>query len=219
MQTEENEKKIRKNRRDTGLLRYAVPVMLLASLLLTGCGEPKKAREARMQGIEELNQEKLEEAIASFDTALREADGIVDEFELDILKYRGEAEYRLGDYEAAVHTYEILSDVDGEKPEYTRCRNRAEIWRANEEGLRFLEEGHSEDAIAAFEAGLSLAEESGDEALMGEAEKLLRYNIGAAYETQGEFARALTIFREYAKAYGTTPELEKEITFLDGRVN
>ena len=219
MQTEQSEKKKQKNRRDTVLLRYAVPVMLLVSLLLTGCGEPKKAREARMQGIEQLNQEKLEEAIASFDAALREADGIVDEFELDILKYRGEAEYRLGDYAAAVHTYEILSDVDGEKAEYTRCRNRAEIRRANEEGLRLLAEGNSEDAIAAFEAGLSLAEESGDEALRGEAEKLLLYNIGAAYETQGEFVRALEVFQEYGSAYGTTPELEKEIAFLDGRVN
>ena len=38
--------------------------------------------------------------------------------ELDILKYRAEAEYKIGDYRAAAHTYDVLSQVDGEKPEY-----------------------------------------------------------------------------------------------------
>ena len=56
-------------------------------LLLTGCGDSKEAREARMSGIEQLNQKNYEEAIASFDRALSEADGIVGAFELDVLKY------------------------------------------------------------------------------------------------------------------------------------
>ena len=43
----------------------------------------------------------------SFDLALKEADGVVNAFELDILKYRGEAEFMLEDYEAAAHTYGI----------------------------------------------------------------------------------------------------------------
>ena len=54
----------------------------------------------------------------SFDLALKEADGVVNAFELDILKYRGEAEFMLEDYEAAAHTYGILADVDGKEPEY-----------------------------------------------------------------------------------------------------
>ena len=50
--------------------------------------------------------------------ALDEADGIVGPFELDVLKYRAEAEYLTEDYRAAAHTYDILADVDGEKREY-----------------------------------------------------------------------------------------------------
>lgn len=204
--------------RQTAVILCAV-ILSAAGVLLSGCGEPKKAREARLQGIEQMNQKQFEDAIISFDTALNEADGVVDEFELDILKYRGEAEYRLGDYEAAVHTYEILEDVDGERQEYLRCRNRAKVQSANEKGLDLLEEGNSEDAIAAFEEGLVLAEESGDETLIQEAKQLLSYNMGAAYEKQGEFARALEIFQEYASAYGMSEKLEKEITFLNGRIN
>ena len=89
-----------------------------AALLLTGCGDSEKAREARMAGIEQMNQENYEDAIASFDKALDEADGIVGPFELDVLKYRAEAEYLTEDYRAAAHTYDILADVDGEKREY-----------------------------------------------------------------------------------------------------
>ena len=89
-----------------------------AALLLTGCGDSKKAREARMTGIEQMNQENYEDAIASFDKALDEADGIVGPFELDVLKYRAEAEYLTEDYRAAAHTYDILADVDGGKREY-----------------------------------------------------------------------------------------------------
>ncbi|MDD6074790.1 MAG: tetratricopeptide repeat protein [Clostridium sp.] len=208
-----------RTKRENGKKFRCAAALCAAALLLSGCGEPKKAREARLQGIEQMNQEQLEEAVVSFDTALKEADGVVDEFELDILKYRGEAEYRLGDYEAAVHTYEILAEVDGKKTEYLRCRNRAEVQLVNEKGLAFLEEGNGEDAVSAFEEGLALAEESGDEALMQEAKQLLSYNIGAAYEKQGEFAKALEIFQEYASAYGMTEKLEKEIAFLNGRIN
>ena len=82
---------------------------LAVGALLSGC-QPDQRAESTGEGysVEQMNQKQFEDAIISFDTALNEADGVVDEFELDILKYRGEAEYRLGDYEAAVHTYEIL---------------------------------------------------------------------------------------------------------------
>ena len=71
-----------------------------------------------MTGIEQMNQENYEDAIASFDKALDEADGFVGPFELDVLKYRAEAEYLTEDYRAAAYTYDILADVDGEKREY-----------------------------------------------------------------------------------------------------
>ena len=215
-------RKRRENGRERSGRAFLVRLMAVLcafSLVLSGCRESKKAKEARLQGIEQLKQERLEEAIVSFDAALKEADGIVDEFELDILKYRGEAEYRLGDYEAAAHTYEILTEVDGEKPEYLRCVTRAKVHSANEYGLQLMKEGNSEDAIAAFEKGIALAEESGEETLAAEARQLLSYNIGAAYEAQGDFARALDIFTDYVSVYGMTEKLEKEIAFLHGRIN
>ena len=68
----------------------------------------------------------------SFDLALKEADGVVNASELDILKYRGEAEFMLEDYEATWRdTYGILADVDGKEPEYLYYKAASEAMAGN----------------------------------------------------------------------------------------
>ena len=103
------------------------------AVCVAGCGESKAAKEARLAGIRDMEAEQYEQALASFQEALDASDGIVDEFELDILKYRGEAEYRLGDYRAAAHTYDILAEVDEGKAEYRYCKAMAEAQAGNPE--------------------------------------------------------------------------------------
>ncbi len=98
--------------------------VLLIALSLAGCQNQEKERqELRLQGIGQLDAGDYEGAVASFEEALsKTTSGIVGEFELDILKYRAEAEYGAGDFQAAAYTYEILMQVDEERQEY---RNRA----------------------------------------------------------------------------------------------
>ena len=57
---------------------------------------------------------------------------------------------------------------------------------------------------------------------MVEKDKLLAENNRQkiktdAYEKKLDFTRALEILRQYAAAYGGTPEIEKEIEFLKSR--
>lgn len=258
------------NRKTVTILAATVGI---AAFCLTGCGESKQAKQARLQGITQLKEGSYTEAITSFDTALKEADGVVNKFELDILKYRAEAEYCLEDYAAASHTYNILLEVDGQQPEYLYCKaaadaqlgdtntavteyttaaeldktmNRevegaeaalaaigkayaasgeyeqamsfyqtvensgnatAEIY--NQMGLCLIEAKRYDDAISYFDQGVAL----GQEAMMKE----LTFNKGAAYEYKGDFAKALELFNSYVSTYGSTPELEKEIAFLQSR--
>lgn len=242
-----------------------------AVLLLAGCGESKAAKEARLQGIQKMQEANYAEAVASFDMALEEADGIVNAFELDILKYRGEAEYRLEDYRAAAHTYGILVEVDGEKPEYLYYKAASEAMDKNLEtaeadyqkavsadgekqaagaglalgalasaareagdyekaiglcqsaldggvsnaelynqlGLCLMEAGRYDEAVERFEQGISVADSA--------SAALLKRNEAAAYEQSGDFARALELLKEYAASQGSTPEVEKEIAFLESR--
>ncbi len=64
------------------------------------------------------------ETVRLLDEALQKSDGLVGAFELDVLQYRAEAEYRMGDYSSAADTYDVLWQADGDKSktEYlTRC--------------------------------------------------------------------------------------------------
>ncbi len=100
--------------------RRAASAFLLwvtAACVLTGCGSKEKY-ELRETAIQQIEAGDYEGAIASLDDALAHSDGGVGEFELDVLKYRAEAEYRAGDYAAAADTYDVLRQVDGEKQEY-----------------------------------------------------------------------------------------------------
>ena len=262
-------------------------------------------RQFRDTGIEQLNAGSYNEAVQSFDEALKSSDGLVGTFEVDVLKYRAEAEYKAEDYSAAAHTYEILSQVDEPRPEYQNMQNilyikAGELDKAmaayqeaygpdagakdgsdkkdsknsktdagnessnvnpgdgspvgntalsnqvtillslgqalteaerfddarmlyqqaidggiqsdelyNRMGLCELEDGNLDQALSYFDAGMQMPDE-------GARQKLL-YNRAAVYEQKMDFATALELLETYTASYGTTPEVEKEITFLKSR--
>lgn len=115
--------------------------LLAAAVMLTGCQSSKEKYTFRDTGIEQLNAGNYSEAIASFDEALSKSDGLVGTFEVDVLKYRAEAEYKAEDYSAAVHTYEILIEVDEARPEYTDMQN-----------MLYIKTGDLDKAMAAYQA-------------------------------------------------------------------
>ena len=77
-----------------------------------------RQRSLRAQGIEAMEQEKYQEAIEIFDQALSASDNSKSPLAVDILCRRAEAEYTLGDYEAASYTYNLLMNQDPSCPEY-----------------------------------------------------------------------------------------------------
>lgn len=94
-------------------------VLLLGIFVLTGCSKKSKEREAfRMSGIEKMDAGDYAGAAQDFEAAIQASTGKVGKFEIDVLKYRAEAEYKLEDYQAAAHTYDVLLEVDKSQPEY-----------------------------------------------------------------------------------------------------
>lgn len=307
-------------------------ILLAAAIMLTGCQSSKEKYTFRDTGIEQLNAGSYSEAIQSFDEALKNSDGLVGTFEVDVLKYRAEAEYKAEDYSAAAHTYEILNQVDESRPEYQNMQNMlyikaGELDKAmaayqeaygpdagakdskensdktnskdgsdktngkdgsdkkdgkdktsgkdsktdagnesgnantgggsasgntavsnqvtillslgqalteaerfddarmlyqqaiddgiqsdelyNRMGLCELEDGNFDQALTYFDAGMQMPDEG--------ARQKLFYNRAAVYEQKMDFATALELLETYAATYGTTPEVEKEITFLKSR--
>lgn len=88
-------------------------------LVLVACsGKGKEREELRMAGIAKMDAGDYAGAAQDFEAAIQASSGRVGSFEIDVLKYRAEAEYKLGDYQAAAHTYDVLLEVDKEEPEY-----------------------------------------------------------------------------------------------------
>ena len=79
----------------------------------------------------------------------------------------------------------------------------------NRMGLCMMAAEQYDEALSYFEKGMTLQ----DEVKMPD----LKYNEAAAYEYKGNFEKALELLNAYVSAYGSTPEIEREILFLESR--
>lgn len=85
-------------------------IVLVASLtfgLTTGCGRQRQSDQVsyRQYGINCIEAGQYEEAVSALQKALDESVGGIGEMELDICKYKAQAQYLMGDIEGAEETY------------------------------------------------------------------------------------------------------------------
>lgn len=158
----------------------AMAVCICASaLFLGGCQSHSKEQiELRLKGIEQLQAGDYEAAVDSFKQVLEDGKGVVGEFELDVLKYRGEAEYRAGDYEAAAYTYDVLAQVDEERTEYL---SRSVIFHAMA--------GHTDQALEKYTRLYELEPDKSET-----ADALL--SLGQAFIEKDRISEALELFEK-----------------------
>ena len=108
----------------TGFYSKLRKILLAACIVITvcvlcACGKnTRKEKELRKQAIGFMEQGDYSAAVARFDEALSYKDGKYGSLEIDILRYRAEAEVLAGEYANAANTYAQLAREDGEKPEY-----------------------------------------------------------------------------------------------------
>lgn len=205
---------------------------LVLALAVGGAGfglirwkEGSRRRELAGQGVSAMEAGSYDTAIAAFDQALEGSGKRIGNFEEDVLFNRAEAEYKQGDYEAALATYQLLlkSDSDNEmaKQGAALCLAEAGEW---EQALAFgvlqsriysrmaasqIEAGQYEEALQTIALGRSLPDQS--------AARNLDFNEAVIREKQGDFAQALQLFEAYEKKYGPEEAVEREIVFLKSR--
>ncbi len=112
--------------------------------------------------------------------------------------YLGRAYEATGDYNYATSVYNsYLSKHDGDGTIY------------NQLGLCELKKENYEGALAAFQSGLTLGEET--------VQRELLYNEAVTYEYLGDFEKAGELFKNYLLLYPEDTNALREKTFLDGR--
>ncbi|WP_124066610.1 tetratricopeptide repeat protein [Clostridium sp. E02] len=174
-------------KRKTGYASLVLALFLIV-FLLAGCGKQPQRNTFREDGILLLNQGEYKKAVDSFDHALDASKGLVNKFDLDVLKYRAEAEYLSKDYKAAVASYDVLIQVDGDKPEYFNMRSASKA-----------ETGDIKGSIKDYKRGIEL-----DKASPQRLPALLA--TGTALEQAGSFSEAMELYQA-AEADGVTSAL------------
>lgn len=98
--------------------------LLGMTLCLSSCdSKTKLERKLKDEGVALLQNKDYNLAIKKLDDALKIKDlNKLGALEIDILRYRAEAEYLVGDYIAAEHTYHILMDADENMAIYKNMR-------------------------------------------------------------------------------------------------
>lgn len=160
-------------------------VLILILAMSAGCGKKENQYTYRDDGIKALGEGNYKDAIQSFDQAIDTKKGLVGKFDMDVLKYRAEAEYLSDDYQAAVGTYDILIKLDGEKPEYLNMRSASKAGAGDYDG-----------AIADYNRSKEL---DPDSKAPGRMNALMA--AGAAMEKAGSPSDAMTLY-ESAEASG-----------------
>ena len=113
----------RRNRMIKAVIAWAV-CLLLVGLVAVGTFRlvahitTSKKRQFRAEGIEKLEAGDYAGAIGSFETALEKSGKGAENFNRDVLLYRADAEFLLKDYNAAIHTYDLLLEMKPDTPEY-----------------------------------------------------------------------------------------------------
>lgn len=192
----------------------------------------RKEKTALLQsGIVCMEQENYEAAIGYFDQELNAAGNRIGSLEEEVLLYRAEVEFLLEDYQAALHTYQILLKKDKKNELYQKGT-----------ALALMETGSYEEALAmhvidaqvynrmakaqieqgAYDAALNFIEQGfaalgTDNMDHGYVRRDLAYNEAVVYEYKSDYQKALELFEDYIQTYGPDENAEREIVFLKTR--
>jgi tetratricopeptide (TPR) repeat protein len=174
-----------------------------------------------------MEESRYEDAIESFDQALALSGSKMDKTQIDILLRRAEAEYNLKDYTASLDSWKILMETDPTNDEYKKnavlCMMETGQYEEalqlglmqsriyNKMAVEKIKAGDYEGALTIIDQGLAVDD--------GSAGADLLYNKAVAHESRGNYEEALQLFREYVSRYGTDENVQKEITFLETRVD
>lgn len=228
-------RQIARRRRQRRRRRRQMIAALVAVVLLAGGGAygarrawlQKHRQEYAEQGLACLESQDYAQAVTAFDDAIALTHGRIGTFEIQMMLYRAEAQYRSGDYQSALAAYETLYAKDDsnetckaglalcllETGDYDRAKSLGVIQGQVYSRIAKdqINAGSYDDALSTIEIGFS--EAGADE--VGREE--LTYNQAVAWEYKGDYKKALEILESYDQKYTAEGNAARELAFLKTR--
>lgn len=171
----------------------------------------------RGMGIAYMGQGRYEEAVGAFEKALKGSNGLVKRVDYDINYYMAMSEYKCGDLDAALDTYNAILDLDERSADAHYLRGRIELLKNDRESAikdfdRAVELKHNDyDLYICIYQALDAAgmKSDGDGYLsraMSENNRMTAYQSGMFSYYLGRYDEARNYFEE-ARKDEETPEL------------
>ena len=178
------------------------------ALLLTGCGN--RVEELRLQGIDLVEKGKYEEAITTLDEAMERSRGRVGAEQYDILLYKAEAEYMLGDYDAARKIIETLREVNGDQEVYLQFQTQLDARQYIESATKALNDGD-----------MDAARESLDQAKAAGLtnDKDYQFDELVYLEKTAQWTKAYEAVQTFLENYPGDADATRELAFLRTRID
>lgn len=224
--------KTNKNRQNRRILW--IPLILCIILVITLFHTLLFSRQARVfkEGVAYLDKNMYSEAIVKFDAAL-ELRKSIGAREIEILKYRAEAETMLGDLNSSTYTYSILQKNNGLSDELQsvyamQLLQVGEIEKAKEiidranhselysKTLAMLADAYMDNQE--YENALAYLALAGENDPTEELQREIRQREIACYEYLGNYEEALNRANAYITEYGEDDKIRHEIVFLESRL-
>lgn len=183
----------RRKRRRMRLVRAAavwvICILVVAAIAagtvrVTSSMNFSKKKQMRHEGIEKMASGDYEDAILEFDGALEKSGKKSTKFNSDVLMYRAEAEFKLKDYKASLHTYDLLLKLEPDTPAYLYA-----------ESMCHAHMGDAEQALSSYQSGTAL-EKKGKPG-PGRLEALA--DTGDALVAAKEYDKALGLYQDGLK--------------------
>lgn len=218
----------RKSNGGIGILVALIAIVVVCSGFgLVHYKNQKEEHRLARAGVEYLNQGNYEAAVETLNQAVQKAGKRMGAYEKQVLGARAEAEYRVGDYDTALETYQTLRKADAENETYKKgvvlcLMEKKEYSSALELGVLQAQiySRMATDQIEAKDYNGALTSVQQGQAVVGDDQRTARelaYDEAVLWEYAGDYGKALELFEDYEKTYGTDDEVSREITFLRSR--
>lgn len=179
-----------------------------AALMLTGCGN--KVDTLRLQGIDLVEKGKYEEALEVLDEAMNRSKGAVGPEQYDILLYKAEAEYMLGDFDAARKIIETLRTVNGDQEVYMQLQSQLDARQYIETATKALNEGDLESARTSLDEAKSAGLTN---------DKDYQFDELVYLEKTAQWEQAYRSAQEFLANYPGDADATRELEFLRTRID
>ncbi len=190
------------------MMKKFLIMMSCSFLFLVSCGK-SSVSELRLQGIDQLEKGKYEEARQSFEEALSAGKGKISKEQYDILKYRAETEYMLGEYDQAKETLDILVKIDGDREEYRKILEQVEAKLLVQQASDALNDNDTDQARELLDQAKSAGLQNDKDYLFNEIVYL---------EKTAKWQEAYDALSSYLENYQGDSEAEREMEFLSSRI-